>query len=105
MATDVREELQQYLVGLFTAVDEETYQRHMEGAATYGPLKFLTADTLQEAYEEILDLINYARYTAVKVKMLQAALAEKAAAVEGSKTTGAGTFLPTAEIMKGFEKR
>jgi hypothetical protein len=105
MATDEREEFQQYLVGLFTAVDEETFQRHTEGAETYGPLKFVTADTLQEAYEEILDLINYARYTAVKVKMLQAFLSEKAAAVEGTQTTGAGTFLPTSELMKGFQKR
>jgi hypothetical protein len=105
MTKDEREEFQQYLTGLFTAVDEEAFQRHAVGAETYGPLKFVTADTLQEAYEELLDLINYARYTAVKVKMLQAFISEKAAAVDGTETTGAGTFLPTSEILKGFQEK
>lgn len=90
---------------LFEQVDQEAYDRHYAGAEQYGPLKFLTADTLQEAYEEILDLINYARYTAVKVKLLQTFLSDQAAAVEGSETTGAGTFLPTSELLKGFPKQ
>jgi hypothetical protein len=106
MATpsDEAKEFIDHLSRLFEYVDEEANYRHQDGAEKYGPLKFLTVDTLQEAYEEILDLINYARYTAVKVKLLQEVIAEQAAASEGSETTGAGTFLPTSEILKkGFE--
>jgi hypothetical protein len=104
MATSEAKEFVEHLKQLFMDVDEEAYMRHMDGAAKYGPLKFLTADTLQEAYEEVLDLINYARYTAVKIKLLQQSVAQQAAASEGSETTGAGTFVPTSEILKkGFE--
>src|SRR3954466_7403325 len=104
MATSEAKEFVQHLVELFEYVDEEANYRHQDGAEKYGPLKFLTADTLQEAYEEVLDLINYARYTAVKIKLLQQSVAQQAAAAEGSQTTGAGTFVPTSEILKkGFE--
>jgi len=50
-------------------------ERHEEGARKYGPGKFLTVDTFQEALEEIVDLANYARYTYIKVRMLQYAVA------------------------------
>jgi hypothetical protein len=99
-----REAFQLYLEGLFEDVDTEAYARHTEGANKYGPLKFIGADTLQEALEEVLDLINYARYTAVKIKMLQTFLSEQAAAAEGSETTGVGAFVPTADFIgKGFK--
>ena len=101
---DMAEDFQHLLNDMFAQVDSDAFDRHTEGAKTYGALKFLSADTLQEAYEEILDLINYARYTAVKVKMLQAVLSEEATALKGSETTGAGAFIPTSEFMKGFQK-
>jgi hypothetical protein len=91
-------EFVQYLIELFHDVEADANTRHMEGADKYGPLKFLTADTLQEAYEEILDLMNYARYTAVKVKLLQVALAEKASGLEQE------GFVSTSEFLKkGFK--
>lgn len=94
-----------YLNRLFDQVEQDAADRHNAGAEKYGSFKFLTADTLEELYEEVLDLINYGRYTAVKVKLLQEALAEAAAETEGSQTTPAGTFIPTAEVLKkGFIK-
>jgi hypothetical protein len=86
---------------LFEKVETDAYDRHSEGAEKYGPLKFLGADTLQELYEEVLDLINYGRYTAVKVLMLQMALAEEAAPLVQGDTTGA--FIPTSKLL-GMEK-
>jgi hypothetical protein len=93
-----------HLNELFQQVDDEAIARHKEGAEVYGALKFLGADTLQEALEEVLDLINYARYTAVKIKLMQSFLAQQAAAVPESETTGAGTFISTSELLKkGFQ--
>jgi hypothetical protein len=98
------EEFLQHLQRLFEKVETDSYERHEAGAEKYGPLKFLGADTLQELYEEILDLINYGRYTAVKVLMLQHALADEAAPLVDSDTTGAPGFIPTSELMgKGFK--
>jgi hypothetical protein len=88
-----------HLVRLFEEVNSETIERDVEGATKYGPLKFLGADTLQEALEEVLDLINYARYTAVKIKLLQEYLAQQAAALEPEDSTGA-VFIPTSEMFQ-----
>ena len=84
---------------LFADVEEEALERHDKGAEQYGPLKFLGADTLQEALEEVLDLINYARYTAVKIKLLQEVIAQKAADTLDTDTTGGG-FIPTSSLIK-----
>jgi hypothetical protein len=84
----------QHLAELFSQVDEEAFQRHVDGAKEYGPLGFLTNDTLEMLYEELLDGINYLRYTAVKVKLLQQALAEKAAPLEGAEG-----FVPTSKLL------
>jgi hypothetical protein len=90
-------EFQAHLNSLFEKVEADSFDRHNEGAEKYGPFKFLGADTLQELYEEVLDLINYGRYTAVKVLMLQQALAEEAAPLEQSETTGG--FVPTSKLL------
>lgn len=97
------EEFLQHLEDLFLKVETDALERHRAGAETYGALKFLGADTLQELYEEVLDLINYGRYTAVKVLLLRAALAEQAAPASTSPTTGG--FVSTSELMgKGFRE-
>ena len=57
--------------------DRLCQERHERGAEKYGPLKFLTANTLEEAMEEVLDLGNYARYTYIRLYMLNAQLDEK----------------------------
>lgn len=100
---DERQAFQEYLNGLFEDVDQEAFNRHEEGAKQYGSLKFLGADTLQEALEEVLDLINYARYTAVKIKVLQMHLAQEASAIGDTEPQG-GAFISTSDLLKGFDK-
>jgi hypothetical protein len=51
--------------------DKMCQQRHDMGEKKYGPGKFLNVDTMDEALMEIVDLANYARYTFVKVRLLQ----------------------------------
>lgn len=57
--------------------DELCLQRHIAGSKKYGPGKFLAVDTMQEALEEIADLSNYARYTFIKVRLLQDRIAQE----------------------------
>ena len=55
--------------------DDQCEERHKRGGEKYGPGKFLTVDTLQEAIDEIVDLANYARYTYIKLRLLQHSIA------------------------------
>lgn len=55
--------------------DVESFARHQMGAKKYGPVKFLEVDSLEEAVQEVLDIANYARYTYIKLRMLQVSLA------------------------------
>lgn len=57
--------------------DTMCQQRHDMGEKKYGPGKFLSVDTMEEALQEIVDLANYARYTYVKVRLLQDRLAQQ----------------------------
>lgn len=59
--------------------DDACRTRHELGTEKYGPGKFLVVDTLQEALDEVADLANYARYTFVKLRLLQDAIAEMVA--------------------------
>jgi hypothetical protein len=45
-------------------------ERHNAGAETYGPLKFMDANTLEEAMEEVVDIANYSLYTFIKLYIL-----------------------------------
>lgn len=67
--------LAEYVVELSEEFETRTAERHAMGAEKYGPGKFLTVDTLEMALEEILDLANYARYTFIKLRLLQESLA------------------------------
>jgi hypothetical protein len=51
--------------------DEMCRARHEMGAEKYGPVKFLEIDSWQMMLEEITDLANYARYTFIKIRLLQ----------------------------------
>jgi hypothetical protein len=62
---------------LNTEFNVATQVRHDMGSEKYGPVKFMEVDSLQEAYEELVDFANYARYTAIKVRLLQQYLAEQ----------------------------
>jgi hypothetical protein len=44
------------------------------GEEKYGPAKWLTVDTLEEALFELADLANYAKMTFMRVRLLQAQL-------------------------------
>src|SRR5688500_16063088 len=50
--------------------DELLVSRHEEGAEKYGAFKFLESNTLEEAMFELVDLSNYARYTFIKLYLL-----------------------------------
>lgn len=55
--------------------DQKTQERHDEGERKYGAGSWLGIDTLQHAMDEILDLANYARFSYIKLRMLQDQLA------------------------------
>lgn len=57
------------------AYDQMCQDRHDMGAEKYGPVKFMEIDSIEMALEEIADLGNYARYTWIKLHMIQAAVA------------------------------
>lgn len=51
--------------------DVRCQERHEMGAKKYGPVKFLEIDSLEMAIEEIIDLANYARYTFIRLRLMQ----------------------------------
>lgn len=51
--------------------DQAMITRHDMGREKYGPGKFLVVDTLEEAIAEIVDLANYAKYSYIKIRLLQ----------------------------------
>lgn len=57
--------------------DALTMARHEMGAEKYGEVKFLEVDSLEMAMEEVIDLANYARYTFIKLYLLQRAMAKQ----------------------------
>lgn len=54
--------------------DDMCQERWTEGAEKYGPLRFLEADTIEMALEELADLSNYARMTFIRLELLRAQL-------------------------------
>jgi len=56
--------------------EDKCYERHVEGEKKYGAGTWLKIDTLQHAMDEVLDLANYARFTYIKLRMLQEQLVE-----------------------------
>jgi hypothetical protein len=78
--------------------DRWCQERHERGAEEYGAFNFFKVDTVQMAMEEVADLANYARYTFIKLYVLQHALNDNM----GPATTSTGTmpegkFVPTKE--------
>lgn len=53
------------------AFDHMTQERVDMGSKQYGPTGFMEVDTLRMAMEEVLDLANYARFTFIKLWLLQ----------------------------------
>jgi hypothetical protein len=52
--------------------DAMTQDKHDLGHEKYGSVRFLEVDSLGMAMDEIVDLGNYARFTYIKLAMLQA---------------------------------
>ena len=52
-------------------------ERHDLGQEKYGAGKFLGVNTLEEAMFEVIDLANYARYTFIRLMLMNHALDEK----------------------------
>lgn len=67
-------ELAEQLAKYSQEFDELTQERHIKGAETYGPVNFMSVDTIRMAMEEVADLSNYARYTYIKLCLLRDAL-------------------------------
>jgi hypothetical protein len=65
------------IVAISEQFDLDCSTRHEMGAKKYGAGKFLIVDTIQEALDEVVDLANYARYTYIKLALLQAAIAQQ----------------------------
>lgn len=51
--------------------DNRTFERHVMGQEKYGKFTWMENNTIEMAIEEVLDLANYARYTYVKLRLLQ----------------------------------
>lgn len=72
--------------------DVMTADRHDAGSEKYGPLKFLEANTVEEAMFELADLANYARYTFIKLYILNQTLDDKLADAEVEISLGPGAI-------------
>lgn len=72
-ATDIASEILQQLSDEFDVLCQE---RHTMGAEKYGAGSFVGVDTLEMAIHEVLDLANYARYTFIRLRLLQQGMIE-----------------------------
>jgi len=89
-------EFQALLVQADAEFVELTAQRLQAGAEKYGPLKFFTVDTLEEAMAELLDLSNYARMTYIKLYILRA---QTNKILEQNPNVGDQGFVPMKDIV------
>jgi hypothetical protein len=51
--------------------DEMCAARLDIGAAEYGPTAFVSADTIQMMLEELSDIVNYCKFTYIKLRLYQ----------------------------------
>jgi hypothetical protein len=76
-------------------LDEQCQARHAIGQEKYGQWTFLDADTIEMAMEEVADMMNYMRYTYIKLWLLQRFVAKKAAEHPHADSQG---FIPLKEM-------
>lgn len=74
---EIPPELIESLAKYSDAFDVMVQERHEMGSQKYGPGKFLGVDTMLEALYELADLANYARYTFIKICLLQERIARE----------------------------
>lgn len=70
-------ELQGLIQQASNDLDEACLHRHQVGQEKYGELTFFDKDTLAMAMEEIADMMNYMRYTWIKLWLMQRAITKK----------------------------
>lgn len=90
-------EFQQLLVQADAEFVAKSSERMEAGAEKYGPLNFLTVDTLDEAMAEVLDLGNYARMTYLKLYVLRAQMQKL---LEKNPQVDQQGFVPMKEIIQ-----
>lgn len=71
-----KQQLAEYVERFGIEFDNACSDRMAYGKEKYGPGKFLTVDTLQEALYELMDLANYAKFTFIRIRLLQVQLDE-----------------------------
>lgn len=87
MSDDLGKELDPHAIDVASAVFEEmTRDRHEMGAQKYGAVKFMEIDSIEMALEEVADLANYARYTFIKLWLLQQQMSNTPAPILGVKS-------------------
>jgi hypothetical protein len=77
VSDDPKKDLADLITEANEAFNVQLQERHAMGAEKYGPFKFLSANTIEEAMFELIDLGNYARYTFIKLYLMNAQLDEK----------------------------
>lgn len=76
--------------------DARCQERHLMGEKKYGAGTWVNVDTLEMAIEEIIDLSNYARFSFIKLRMLQETLGTDKSTetpLPGNEMMGKDTFM------------
>ena len=93
------------------AFDELCQERHEKGQFEYGQFTFLENDVVRMMIEELADTVNYCRYQAIKLLLLQEALELHLAGVglvpdgQTEITLGVQAFKGTGEVGWGKDKK
>lgn len=67
-------QLAEIVNGLSLEFDKLCQERHDEGEEKYGPITWMGNDVVRMMLEELADTVNYCRYQAIKLMMMQEAL-------------------------------
>jgi hypothetical protein len=82
--------------------DQRCMERHEFGQEKYGAGTFLMVDTMAMALEEVVDLANYARYTYIRLRLLNDSIDRQVqAAKQPPEQTG---FISNAKIHGGSQQ-
>jgi len=76
-------------------LDTTCVERHLRGQEKYGEVPFLENDTVEMAMEEVADLMNYMRYTWIKLWLLRRSIHK---VVEKHPAADSQGFIPLKEM-------
>ena len=57
--------------GYSDELDKRCHERFLMGERKYGPGTWMKLDTLEMAIEELIDLMNYGRFTYIRLRCMQ----------------------------------